>query len=106
MPKHLLGLLALVATWVVGSAHVGSPDVWYDGPAGPYSIRVLVRPPRVVPGLAEIIVRVRGGADRVLVAPARWDTGEEGTPAPDVAQPVRGDPELFSGRLWLMARGA
>ncbi|MGH7468948.1 MAG: hypothetical protein ACRENP_13420 [Longimicrobiales bacterium] len=85
---------------------MGSPDVWYDGPAGPYSIRVLVRPPRVVPGLADIVVRVRGGAEQVLVAPARWDTGDQGTPAPDVAKRVRGDTELFSAQLWLMARGS
>jgi hypothetical protein len=96
----------IVCALLVCSAHVGSPDVWYDGPAGPYSIRVLIRPPRVVPGLAEIIVRVRGGAGRVRVAPARWDTGIEGAPAPDVAERVRGDAELFSAQLWLMARGA
>src|SRR5688500_11288186 len=40
------------------------------------------------------------------VAPARWDTGAEGPPPPDSAQPVRGDPELYHAQLWLMARGA
>ncbi len=98
--------LFALSVFLIFSAHIGSPDVWYDGPAGPYSLRVLIRPPKVVPGLAEIIVRVRGGAERVRVAPAHWDTGAEGAPAPDVAVPVRGDPELFSAQLWLMARGA
>ncbi|MEX2282397.1 MAG: hypothetical protein WEE89_07930 [Gemmatimonadota bacterium] len=99
-------MICLLTVFLVCSAHVGSPDVWYDGPAGPYSIRVLVRPPKVVPGLADIMVRVRGGAQSVRVAPARWDTGAEGTPPPDSAQPVRGDPELYHAQLWLMARGA
>jgi hypothetical protein len=58
-----------------------------------------------VPGLADVVVRVRGGAQRVLVAPARWDTGDQGAPAPDVARRVRDDDELFSAQLWLMARG-
>jgi len=98
--------LLLVCALVVCTAHVGSPDVWFDGAAGPYSLRVLVRPPKVIPGLADITVRVRGGANRVQVAPARWDTGTEGSPAPDLAKPVRGDAELFSAQLWLMARGA
>src|SRR5687767_1391482 len=99
-------LLLVVTALVVCSAHVGSPDVWYDGAAGPYSVRVLVRPPRVVPGLADIVIRVRGGAERVRVAPARSDTGNEGQPAPDEAQRVDHDPEVFSAQLWLMARGA
>ena len=34
------------------SAHVGSPDVFYSGRAGPYDIRVIIRPPEVVPGVA------------------------------------------------------
>ena len=104
--KRLAQTLLIALIVLLASAHVGSPDVWYDGPAGPYSIRVLIRPPRVVPGLADITVRVRGGAERVLVAPARWDTGDEGAPAPDTATAVRGDAELFSAQLWLMARGA
>jgi hypothetical protein len=99
-----LTLLALIA--LVSSAHVGSPDVWYDGPAGPYSVRVLVKPPRVVPGLADVLVRVRGGASSVEVAPARSGTGSEGQPAPDRASPVPGEAELFAAQLWLMERGA
>jgi hypothetical protein len=99
-------ILAVALCWLIASAHIGSPDVWFDGPAGPYSVRVLIRPPRVVPGLADIVIRVRGGAERVQVVPARWDTGAEGAPPPDAATRVRGDAELFSAQLWLMARGA
>ncbi|MEO5510581.1 MAG: hypothetical protein ABIS27_08110 [Longimicrobiales bacterium] len=122
VPRRLfLRISAVVVVAVVLSAHIGSPDVWYDGMAGPYSVRVLIRPPAVVPGLADIMVRVRGDASggafggathgasaatRVLVAPARGDTGAEGEPPPDVAVPVDGVPGTFSAQLWLMARGA
>ena len=105
--RRALLTLALALGALVASGHVGSPEVWYDGAAGPYSIRVMVRPPQVVPGLADIVVRVRGGgAERVLVTPSRWDAGEGGAPPPDVAAPVRGEPELYTARLWLMARGS
>ncbi len=40
-------LLALV---LLCTAHVGSPDVWYEGDAGPYHVIVYVRVPGVVPG--------------------------------------------------------
>lgn len=102
----LLRPLLVVGVLLVCSAHVGSPDVWYDGAAGPYRLRVLVRPPQVVPGLADIVIRVRGGAARVTVAPAHSDTGDEGQPPPDVAERDAADGELFAARLWLMTRGA
>ena len=105
--KRAISLLGLALAALATSAHVGSPEVWFDGAAGPYTVRVMVRPPDVVPGLADIIVRVRGGrADRVLVTPSRWDAGEGGAPPPDVAEPVPGDAETYTARLWLMARGS
>src|SRR5687768_16128633 len=99
-------LLLLTAALVVCSAHVGSPDVWYDGAAGPYRIRVLIRPPQVVPGLADIVIRVRGDATQVTVTPAHSDTGDEGQPPPDVAVRDPSNAGEFSARLWLMTRGA
>jgi hypothetical protein len=51
-------LVAAIA--VVTSAHVGSPNVFFDGMAGAYAVRVIVRPPQVIPGLAEITVRITG----------------------------------------------
>jgi hypothetical protein len=101
--KHALLLFAVV---LVCSAHVGSPDVWFDGNAGPYRVRVHVRPPRVVPGLADIIIRVSGGADQVLVVPSHASTGAEGAPPPDTARIVGADNTVHSAQLWLMARGA
>lgn len=88
-------------------AHVGSPNVFFEGDAGPYPIRVMVRPPRVVPGLAEIAVRVKtNGVTQVSVLPARWNTGRKGAPPPDIAKPIAGETNYFSSQLWFMDSGA
>ena len=94
--------------YVVATGHVGSKNVFFSGEAGPYPVSVVIRPPEVIPGLAEVSVRVSGGgADRVTVRPVRWDAAPEGgAPPPDVAVSVAGDPELFAAELWLMTVGA
>ena len=72
------------AAWLVASAHVGSPDVTFDGAAGPYTIRAIVRPPSVVPGRAEVIVRAASDdVDSVSIQPVFWRTGVAGSPSPD-----------------------
>jgi hypothetical protein len=92
---------------VIALAHVGSPNVFYEGTAGPYALRVIVRPPDVIPGRAQITVRALDGNVReVSVLPARWDTGTRGAPASDPAKPVRGETNLFAAELWLMNSGA
>ena len=98
--------LLLAFALFICSAHVGSPDVWFQGEAGPYAVRVRVQPPQVIPGLAQVSVRVYGGARHVTVAPARSDTGDEGQPPPDVGVQDAQDPEVFNTTIWLMARGA
>jgi hypothetical protein len=100
-------LAALAGIALAASAHVGSPDTYFEGDAGPYPVRVIVRNPGVVPGLAQITVRLLGPRDvgRVLVLPVFWDPKIVLRPPPDVAQRVPGDSTLFSAALWLMLRG-
>jgi len=102
------GTLLAAAVLLMASAHVGSPDTFYEGIAGPYRIRVIVRPPGIVPGQAEITVRVLGGgAPRsVLVLPLRGGRPTAEEPPPDSARPVAGATDLYSAQLWLMERGA
>jgi hypothetical protein len=103
----------LLAAAVVSWGHVGSPTVFLEGAAGPYPVHIVVRPPAVIPGVAQIAVRVRApaagarqgkgaGSFRVTAQPVLWDAGPEGAPPPDTATPVRGDPGLFTASLWLM----
>ena len=100
-------LILLLACCLTSEAHVGSPNVFFDGQAGPYPVRLVIRPPNVIPGLAEIIVRVAtGDATRVTVLPVFWRAGRNGAPPPDEAKRTRGQPDLYTATLWLMTPGA
>jgi hypothetical protein len=99
----LAGLLAAGAM-----AHVGSPDVFFQGKAGPYPLLVAIRPPDVIPGVARIEVRVDGAdVDEVDLTPTPM-TGIAAThpPIADVARRAAGDPQFFEGALWLMSSGS
>ncbi len=89
-------------------AHVGSPDVFYEGLAGPYHLFVTVRVPQVIPGVAEIEVRSESKDVRsIQVVPLRLTgQGSNVAPAPDIAQQSKDDPQFFTGSLWLMETGA
>ena len=105
--RFLFSLAILVLTALPAWSHVGSPNVFFEGEAGPYTVRVTIRPPGVVPGLAEIAVRVSADdVETVSVQPVRWDAGKEGAPPPDIATPVSGARQLYSAELWLMTGGS
>ncbi|MEP7000001.1 MAG: hypothetical protein ABI969_05965, partial [bacterium] len=98
---------AALSLAVVVAAHVGSPDVYYSGMAGPYAIDVAIRPPKVVPGIAQVNVHVRDSSvSRVVVRPVFWRAGTKGAPTGDDAKPISGKPGSFTGELWLMATGS
>ena len=100
---RLLGLAGLVA---LCSAHVGSPDVWYEGAAGPYHIVVYVRLPGVIPGIADISVQVVGAKPEQVTAMVNLFDATAGTPPPDVARPVAGAEGWYATRLWIMSPGS
>jgi hypothetical protein len=107
LARRLAATLGAVAAMALLAAHVGSPNVFYEGTAGPYPVRVVVRPPGVIPGLAEISVRIpQGDVRRVTVRPVRWDLGSQGAPRADEARPVAGEPGLWSAELWFMDFGS
>jgi hypothetical protein len=107
--RRIASLFAIVAVVAIASAHVGSPNVVFDGSAGPYPVRVVVRPPDVVPGLAEVIVRVdekdANDIQHVVIRPVFWRVGQKGAPQGDDAPRVAGQQNVYSGQLWLMSRG-
>ena len=91
--RRLSSLLLLTAIWLTGSAHVGNTMVVQDGVAGPYGLRVLVRPPAVIPGLVDVVIRTTTpGAipASVTLQPALWRYGTKGAPAPETAPAVPG----------------
>jgi hypothetical protein len=88
-------------------AHVGNPVVFFEGHAGPYPLRVTIQPPGVVPGLAQIHIRLSSSdIEKVTVLPVRWNAGTRGAPPADVAKPVPGETNLLTAQLWLMDSGA
>ncbi len=103
----IAGALA-IAAGAAASAHVGTSNAYFDGAAGPYGVRVIVRTPGVIPGLAQVTVRILDGEGvrRVTVRPLRSDVGLVGAPPPDAARPVPGEAGLYGGELWLMTAGS
>ncbi len=103
--KTLRRLLVLVAA-LVSMAHVGSPDTFFSGPAGPYNVRVSVRLPGVIPGRAQVTVRIADAKDanayRVGIRAGQWNVGLKGAPPAESAAPVPGDPTLYAAELWFM----
>ena len=103
-------LLSIVLFWpTILFAHIGSPVVIADGVAGPYPLRVVIRPPDVIPGRAQIDVQLLRPVDvatQVFVLPVTAAAGLHGAPAPDEAIAVVGDPALRHGELWLMTVGS
>lgn len=93
-------------TVLVVSGHVGSPDTWFSGDAGPYRVLVHVRSPGVIPGIADVTVQVEGGpVDEVLAHVNRFDA-TTAPPPPDRAKPVKGSPASYKVSLWVMTGGS
>ncbi len=93
---------------LAGTAHVNSPDVYFDGYAGPYHLLVTLRPPAVVPGVAQVQIRsVSNDVGEIKILPLRMiGVGAKIAPLPDPAKRSTDDPQLFTGSLWIMVRGS
>jgi hypothetical protein len=105
---HIAGIVLAVLLAAPCLAHVGSPDVFFQGDAGPYHLVVEVRTPQMIPGVAEIQIRSSTpGVRQVKVVPLYIvGEGSKYPPPPDVLLPSKDDPQFFSGKLWLMASGS
>ena len=107
-PLRNLLVLCLLLLPVAGSAHVNSPDVYFDGYAGPYHLLVTLRPPAVVPGVAQVQIRsVSNDVTDIKILPLRMiGVGATRAPLPDPAKRSAEDPQIFTGSLWIMVRGS
>jgi hypothetical protein len=99
-----MSLLLCPSAW----PHVGSPDVYYEGMAGPYRLFVTVRVPQMIPGIAQVEVQVLDGhVSDIRIVPMRViGEGSETAPPADRMEQAAGDPQSFSGKLWLMESGS
>ena len=106
--RKLLPLLFILLLPLSTPAHVNSPDVYFDGQAGPYHLLVTVKAPAVVPGIAMIEIRAADkDVDRIEVLPLKMvGVGARLAPSADPAQRSATDPQSFHGQLWIMARGS
>lgn len=104
--RSLVHRRAVVAAIVVASsAHVGSPDAWFEGAAGPYLVTVHIEAPPVVPGIAIVSLRAADGVERATAFVNTFDA-EGGTPPPDELVPAADRPGWRSARLWVMNAGS
>ncbi len=89
-------------------AHVGSPDIYLDAQAGPYKLFITVRPPAVIPGVAELEVRAADPDVRQIRAvPVPLNkVAARFAPVPDQLKQPAQDRQFFVGSLWMMATGS
>ena len=101
----LFSLLFLLP--VAAHAHVGSKDVFQTVTAGPYTLYVTVRPPNVIPGVANVEVRSSGAPITTLQVTPLPVTGEASKhpPAADPMSPSSADPAFYTGAVWMMSSG-
>lgn len=97
--KLLLLILLLIAG--PARAHIGSPNVFFDGKAGPHPVRVIIRPPAAIPGIAQIDIRTP--ASGVKVRAVLLSAPDDSAAAATAATPVEG--ELSNAALWLSHAG-
>jgi hypothetical protein len=114
--RRLFSSLSMACAIAIGAlclapaslAHVGSPNVYFQGYAGPYHLVVMVRTPQMIPGIAEIEVRSeQAGIRQLRVTPLFIvGPGSKYPPPPDVLKPVPRDARFFTGKIWLMESGS
>lgn len=110
MLKHVfvLSFALCLLLCPVAFSHVGSPDVYYEAMAGPYQLFVTVRTPQMIPGIAQLEVRcLQGTVEDIEIVPLRViGEGSKNAPPPDRMVRSTGDPQFFTGKLWLMESGS
>lgn len=101
--KILFCLVLLISVHFV-YAHIGSPNVIYEGMAGKYKVLVNILPPDVIPGIAKVSVIVESGEiHKIMLYPVYWYAGEKGAPKVDEALPTQSN--TYEGQVWLMEQG-
>jgi hypothetical protein len=100
--------LVLILAAIPCFAHVGSPDVYFQGAAGPYHLIVTIRTPQMIPGVANVeVLSSTPGITKISVVPTYIvGLGAKYPPVGDVLSQANEDPQYFSGKIWLMESGS
>ena len=98
------------------SADIGHLNYIYEGQVFNKPIRVIVKTPGVVPGLADILIKSYDTTfDAIYVTPVSWrghtnnpviSKGPQGAPPPDLMTLVDGEKNTYQAELWLMDFGS
>jgi hypothetical protein len=97
-------LLLIAPAW----AHVGNPDVYFQGAAGPYHLIITIRTPQMIPGTADVeILSATPGISKITVVPLYIvGPGAKYPPVGDLLTQSKEDPQYFFGKIWLMESGS
>src|ERR1700689_732618 len=97
-------LLLIAPVW----AHVGNPDVYFQGAAGPYHLIITIRTPQMIPGTADVeILSATPGISKITAVPLYIvGPGAKYPPVGDLLAQSIEDPQYFSGKIWLMESGS
>jgi hypothetical protein len=97
-------LLLIAPAW----AHVGNPDVYFQGAAGPYHLIITIRTPQMIPGTADVeILSATPGISKITVVPLYIvGPGAKYPPVGDLLAQSKEDPQYFFGKIWLMDSGS
>lgn len=108
MKTRLLAALLAALMPIAAGAHIGSPDIYLDGRAGPYQLFITVRTPTAIPGVAELEIRAETpGITSLSAAPLPMvGAAAKFAPVPDELKHSSSDPQFFTGSLWMMQAGS
>jgi hypothetical protein len=107
MTARSLALAALLLAPATAASHVGSPNVFFEGNAGPHALRVVIRPPATLPGVAQADLRIADAdVTAVSLRPVFAGAGPEGAPPAATARRVAGDTRLWNASFWLLRSGS
>ncbi len=104
-----LAVLTAVLLWIAPAwAHVGNPDVYFQGAAGPYHLIITIRTPQMIPGTADVeILSATPGISKITVVPLYIvGPGAKYPPVGDLLAQSNEDPQYFFGKIWLMDSGS
>jgi hypothetical protein len=103
-----LASLAVLLLIAPAGAHVGNPDVYFQGAAGPYHLIITIRTPQMIPGTADVeILSATPGISQITVVPLYIvGPGAKYPPVGDLLAQSKEDPQYFSGKIWLMDSGS